>query len=328
MKLRVLLSVFSALTVLSVSTGCIISHCTTPADGSSPTAAVRPGLEEELKKDVRYLSRDCRPRPAGYEKNQAKAVAHIARSLAASGAAVTYQPFTADKRTFVNVSAVFPGKSAKRVIVGAHYDTCGDTPGADDNASGVAGLLALGRMLKGITPYYTIELMAYANEEPPYFGTEQMGSAKHARKLYTEQIGVKAMICLEMIGYFSDKENSQSYPAPGMGTLYPDKGDFIAIVGNWGSVKLARTVQKDMRPFLPTVRLNLPEIKGMCMDFSDHRNFWAKDLPAVMITDTSFFRNPNYHQAGDLPETLDYNRMAQVVRGVHQTVLHLAQDGK
>lgn len=328
MKLRVYLSLFSALAILTVSTGCIISHCTTPAASGAPAVAVRPGLEQELKKDVRYLAKDCHPRPAGYEKNQARAVQYIARSLADSGATVTYQPFTADKRTFVNVSAVFPGKSAKRIIVGAHYDTCGDTPGADDNASGVAGLLALGRMLKGVSPHCTIELIAYANEEPPYFGTEQMGSAQHARKLYTEQIGVKAMICLEMIGYFSDKENSQSYPAAGMGALYPDKGDFIAIVGNWDSVRLARTIQKNMQAFLPTVRLNLPEIKGMCMDFSDHRNFWAKDLPAVMITDTSFFRNPNYHQPGDLPETLDYARMAQVVRGVHQAVLHLAQDGK
>lgn len=189
----------------------------------------------------------------------------------------------------------------------------------------MAGLLALGRMLKGVSPHYTIELIAYANEEPPYFATEQMGSAQHAQKLYTEQVGVKAMICLEMIGYFSDTENSQSYPAAGMGALYPDKGNFIAIVGNWDSVRLARTIQKSMQSFLPTVRLNLPEIKGMCMDFSDHRNFWAKDLPAVMITDTSFFRNPNYHQAGDLPETLDYARMAQVVRGVHQAVLQLAQ---
>lgn len=328
MKLRFYLSLCSALAVLTVSTGCIISHCTTPADGGAPAAAVRPELEQELEKDVRHLSQDCHPRPAGNEKNQARAVRYIARSLAASGATVTYQPFTADKHAFVNVSAVFPGKSAKRVIVGAHYDTCGDTPGADDNASGVAGLLALGRMLKGISPHCTIELIAYANEEPPYFGTEQMGSAQHAQKLYMEQIGVKAMLCLEMIGYFSDRENSQSYPAAGMGALYPDKGNFIAIVGNWNSVKLARTVQKSMQPFLPTVRLNLPEIKGMCMNFSDHRNFWAKNLPAVMITDTSFFRNPNYHQRGDLPETLDYRRMAQVVRGVHQAVLHLATDGK
>lgn len=177
MKCRVFLSLLSAALILSISTGCIISHCTTPGDGTAPASAVRPGLEGELKKDVRYLAKTCHPRPAGYEKNQAKAVEYIARSLADTGAKVTCQPFTADKRTFVNVSAVFPGKSAKRVIVGAHYDTCGDTPGADDNASGVAGLLALGRMLKGISPQYTIELIAYANEEPPYFATEHMGSA-------------------------------------------------------------------------------------------------------------------------------------------------------
>jgi len=323
-NLRFYFSLFSILAVLTLSSGCIISHCTTPADAGVPVAAVRPGLEQELKKDVRFLAKDCRPRSAGHEKKQARAVKYIARALSESGATVTYQPFTANKRTFVNISAVFPGKSARRVIVGAHYDTFGDTPGADDNASGIAGLLALGRMLKGISPINTIELIAYANEEPPYFGTGQMGSAQHAQKLYTEQIGVKAMICLEMIGYFSDKKNSQSYPAAGMGALYPDKGDFIAVVGNWDSIGLARTIQTAMTPFLPTVRLNLPEIKGMCMDFSDHRNFWAKDLPAVMITDTSFFRNPNYHQAGDLPETLDYRRMAQVIRGVHQAVLQLA----
>lgn len=328
MKLRVYLSLFSAIFIFAVSTGCIISHSTALGDGAMAGSTVRPGLARELEKDVRYLAKDCYPRPVGYEKNQARAVAYIARSLADTGAQVTRQPFTADRKTFVNISAVFPGKSARRVIVGAHYDACGDTPGADDNASGVAGLLALGRMLKGISPHNTIELIAYANEEPPYFGTEHMGSAQHAQKLYTEQIGVKAMICLEMIGYFSDKENSQTYPASGMGAIYPDKGDFIAIVGNWDSVKLARDIQKSMRPFLPTVRLNLPQVKGMCLDFSDHRNFWAKDMAAVMVTDTSFFRNPNYHQRSDLPETLDYRRMAQVVRGVHQAVLHLAADEK
>ncbi|WP_330935414.1 M28 family peptidase [Akkermansia sp. RCC_12PD] len=152
MKFRIFPSLLSAALILSISTGCIISHCTTPGDETAPASTVRPGLERELKKDVRYLAKTCHPRPAGYEKNQAKAVEYIARSLADSGAKVTYQPFSADKRPFVNVSAVFPGKSAKRVIVGAHYDTCGDTPGADDNASGVAGLLALGRMLKGISP--------------------------------------------------------------------------------------------------------------------------------------------------------------------------------
>lgn len=326
MKRRVLLCLFASAAILLITTGCIMSRCTTPAGGSAPIAATHPGMEQELKKDVRFLAGDCHPRPAGYMKNQAKAVAYIAAELAKTGVKVTSQPFTADKRTFVNVSAVFPGTSAKRVIIGAHYDTCGDTPGADDNASGVAGLLALGRMLKGIKPYYTIELIAYANEEPPYFATEDMGSARHAGMLYTEQIGVKAMICLEMIGYFSDKENSQRYPAPGMSALYPDKGNYIAIVGNWDSVGLARTLQNSLKQQLPTVRLNMPQIKGMCMDFSDHRNFWSRDMPAVMITDTSFFRNPNYHEHSDTPETLDYARMARVVTGVCQAVRKLAQE--
>lgn len=312
---------------LTIFTGCILSHCTTNPDGSkAPTARITPGLADELKQDVVYLAKHCHPRPAGYQKNQAKAVDYIAKTLSSTGAKVTLQPFTADKKQFVNVSGVFPGKSAKRIIIGAHYDTCGDTPGADDNASGVAGLLALGRMLKGIVPYYTIELIAYANEEPPYFNTPHMGSAQHAQKLYTEQIGVKAMICLEMIGYFSDKEKSQSYPAPGMSAIYPDKGNFIAVVGNLDSINLAKALQKNLKPFIATVRLNLPQIKGMNMDFSDHRNFWAKNWPAVMITDTSFFRNPHYHSRSDQPETLDYQRMAQVIQGIHEAVLHLSMN--
>ncbi len=224
---------------------------------------------------------------------------------------------------YENVCVLFPGLRAERVVVGAHYDSCGDTPGADDNASAVAGLLELARMLKGCRPDCTVELVFYANEEPPFYGTEHMGSVHHARFLSAGNVPVRAMVCLEMIGFFSDEADSQSYPAPGMGLFYPDRGDFIAIVGNWGSVGLARDVQRQLEKHLPTVRLNLPNV-GLCLDFSDHRSYWAEGMPAVMVTDTAFFRNRSYHQAGDTADALDYRRMARVVRGVYEAVAGLS----
>lgn len=219
---------------------------------------------------------------------------------------------------------VIPGREEGRIIIGAHYDACGDTPGADDNASGVAGLIETARLLKGIQPQYTIELVAYANEEPPYFKTVHMGSAHHARLMAESKTKVHGMLCLEMIGYYSDQEKSQNYPSSSLSWIYPDKGNFIAVLGNWGSVSLARTVQKALEGHMPTVRLNAPELTG-AFSLSDHINYWQYGMPAVMITDTAFYRNANYHQSTDTPDTLDYERMARVVQGVASAVRQLCR---
>ncbi len=325
MKLNALFFSCLALIFICSLSSCIITDSTVPPH---PQIAPRvpAGLAAQLKRDVSYLSVDCAPRSASHPKNQAKTVRYIADAFSKTGAEVKLIPFTAAKKTFVNVSAIFPGKTDKRIIVGAHYDTCGDTPGADDNAGAVAGLLALANMLKGSRHDCAIELIAYANEEPPFFRTGDMGSARHAKAIIADKIDVKAMLCLEMIGYFSDEEGSQSYPIPGMELFFPDKGNFIAIIGNWDSITPARHIQRSMKPYIPTVRLNMPAIGDSGLDFSDHRNFWAAGLPAVMITDTSFYRNPNYHEPTDTPNTLDYARMAKTVAGIYQAVISLAKD--
>lgn len=298
---------------------CSLIHCTSPSEIGELSAEekARAGL---LERDVRFLSVDCHPRSDDFPENQNKVIRYLEKELRLNAPDVSCQKFEVDERIYKNVRAVFPGRKSERVIVGAHYDSCGMTPGADDNASGVAGVLELARMLKNCQQKYTVELVLYANEEPPHYGTEDMGSYRHVQLLKQEGQAVKAMICLEMIGYFSDETDSQDYPLYGMGLMFPDQGNFITLAGNSNSIGLAKILQHNLKPLIPTLRLNLPNIPGMCMDFSDHRNFWAAGIPAVMVTDSSFFRNKNYHEEGDLPESLDYVKMEKVVQGVYRAV--------
>jgi hypothetical protein len=165
-----------------------------------------------------------------------------------------------------------------------------------------------------------VVLAAYANEEPPSFGTERMGSAVHARALADRGVRVRIMISLEMIGAFSDARGSQAYPAV-VGWFHPSTGNFVAVVGKWGQGGAVRDVAAGMRAGspLPLETLTAPTVfPGV--DFSDHRSFWANGYDAVMVTDTAFFRNPRYHTPTDRPDTLDYARMAEVVKGVHCAV--------
>ncbi len=279
-------------------------------------------MESRLHATVRFLAKDCFPR--NRRDTLDKAASYIERELQQYVPVVERQPFIVDGTTFENVSALFPGKSAERIVIGAHYDACGFTPGADDNASGTAGLLELARLLKACSPEYTIELIAYANEEPPYFATGDMGSARHVKRLQEQGIQVKGMICLEMIGYFNDEKGSQNYPGAALKILLPSTGNFIGIVGNTGSFSLARLLQRHMKSYIPTSRVNMPVFNGQGLDFSDHRNFWAADIPAVMLTDTAFFRNKHYHEATDTPDTLDYKRMAACILGLHAAIQEYA----
>jgi Zn-dependent M28 family amino/carboxypeptidase len=213
-----------------------------------------------------------------------------------------------------------------RIVVGAHYDTAGPHPGADDNASGVAGLLELARLLDGADLARPVELVGYPLEEPPYFSTSKMGSAVHARSLREQGVAVRAMLSLEMIGYFTDEPNSQALPLSLLRPFYPSEGNFIAVVGRWGwgQRRLVRTVRDGMQDAtpLPVHSINAPRlVPGVA--FSDHRNYWQAGYDAVMITDTAFYRNPHYHAPSDTPETLDYGRMAQVVDGVRGAIATL-----
>ena len=195
------------------------------------------------------------------------------------------------------------------IVVGAHYDTVPGSPGADDNASGVAVLIELAAMLR----HRSIRFVAFANEEAPYFLGPEMGSFVYARE---RGAGVKAMFSLEMLGYYRDAPGSQTYPAP-LGLFYPDRADFIAFVGDLGALGLVR---KSIGAFrrnakFPSEGLAAPSIiPGV--SWSDHWSFRKHGYPAVMVTDTAFYRYPHYHLPSDTPEKLDYERMARVTLGL------------
>ncbi|HEX9052032.1 MAG TPA: M28 family peptidase [Anaeromyxobacter sp.] len=269
-----------------------------------------------LRSDVEALVTGFGARDFDHPENLERAAAFVADALRTTGAKVTEQTYRAADRTYRNVLAELGPDTPERIVVGAHYDTAGDQPGADDDASGVAGLLALARLLRASPPPLKIVLAAYVNEEPPSFGTERMGSAVHARALANRGVRVRLMISLEMIGTFSDAKGSQAYPAV-LGWFHPSTGNFVAVVGKWGQGGAVRGVAAGMRAGspLPVETLSAPTfLPGV--DFSDHRSFWGNGYEAVMVTDTAFFRNPRYHTAEDRPDTLDYARMAEVVKGV------------
>lgn len=278
-----------------------------------------------LEAHVRALAEDFVPRDENHPENLDRAAAYIGREFERAGGAVEDQIFEIRGVPYRNVIAQFGPDTRERIVVGAHYDAAGPYPGADDNASGVAGLIELGSLLgKGSLPLW-VDLVAYTLEEPPYFASPAMGSAIHAASLKKEGVKVRAMIALEMIGYFTDEPGSQELPAPLLKLFYPSTGNFIAVVGKLGHGGLVRRIRKAMRGAspLPVESINAPtSLPGV--ELSDHRNYWAAGYPAVMITDTAFFRNPNYHMPSDTPETLDYRRMGMVVEGVYGAVKALA----
>jgi len=305
----------------------------------SPDASKPPEVSpERLQAHVKHLSVDLYPRSFERLKNIRLAAEYIKQEFAAAGAAVTEQGVIAEETRYANVIAHFGPRDGPVLVIGAHYDSHGDpgagsayplgyapethTPGADDNASGVAGLLELARLLQRNPPSRPVELVAYTLEEPPHFATEDMGSVWHARSLVEAKREVRLMLSLEMIGYFSDTPNSQSIPF-GLGILYPDQGNFIGLVGGFGDVRATRRAKSLMSGAtnLPVRSINAPAfIPGM--DFSDHRSYAASGFPALMVTDTAFYRNRNYHEAGDTYEKLDYQRMAKVVQAVYAIAQH------
>ncbi|MCW5655645.1 M28 family peptidase [Hydrogenophaga sp.] len=299
--------------VATVVTGMLLQPFVIPIASTPPAVDAR-----QLEQHVRYLSQDLHPRNHEHHENLERAAAYIQRALEAFGADVSIQEVVVEGTRYRNVIAKFGSPTGPVRVIGAHYDSHGDTPGADDNASGVAGLLELARLLGRSPPPRAIELVAYTLEEPPHFRTEHMGSAWHARSMSAAHRDVELMLSLEMIGYFSDEPGSQRYPFPALASLYPDRGNFIALVGRLDDFGQMRKVKAAMAgaTTLPVRSINAPAtLRGV--DFSDHLNYWNEGMPAIMVTDTAFMRNRNYHQPQDTFERLDYERMAKVVQGVY-----------
>lgn len=293
--------------------------------GSQP-GSVRTVDPARLEAHVRKLSVELSPRDVGHLENLDRTAAYIADQLKQTGATVSEQPYRVENDSYRNVMAEFGPDTSERIVVGAHYDSAGALPGADDNASGVAGLLELARLFASQPPQLRVELVAFSTEEPPYFRTTGMGSSVHAISLRNRQVKVRAMLSLEMIGYFSDAHGSQHFPVGLLGAFYPSTGNFIAVVGRVSDGLLVRRVKKAMSNAAPLAvhSINAPSfIPGV--DFSDQLNYWEAGYGAVMITDTAFYRNRNYHTAHDTAEKLDYKRMAMVVEGVHAAVMELSR---
>lgn len=211
------------------------------------------------------------------------------------------------------------------IVVGAHYDTAWMTPGADDNASGVAALLEIARMLNNKAQARSIRFVAFVNEEWPFFGGEEMGSRYHAKRARESNENIIGMFSLEMLGYYSDEPKSQYLPRP-IRPFYPRTGDFIAFVSNVFSRSLLVNAIAEFREnsMFPSQGLAAPQWLVRAVRRSDNSSFWAYAYPAVMITDTANFRNWAYHNAADKHDTLDYDRMARVVNGVTVMLERLA----
>ena len=276
-----------------------------------------------LAADVARLVR-LAPRDAAHPKNLDRAADELSRSLREAGASVTELPYEVSGHRYRNVIGSFGPEAGRRVIVGAHYDAYMEFPGADDNASGVAGVLELARLLGTARLRGRIDLALWPLEEPPHFGSDAMGSFVHARSLADAGVPVLAMLSLEMIGCFRDEPGSQQLPVSLLKLVYPTTGNFIAVVGRPSEIGLVRRVKGSMRSAsdLPVRSMNAPQ--GFpAIDLSDHLSFWRAGYPAVLVTDTAFYRNPRYHTSADTPDTLDAARMAKVVDGVLLAVLDL-----
>jgi Zn-dependent M28 family amino/carboxypeptidase len=279
-----------------------------------------------LEAHVRAMAETFHPRDYAHTDNLDRAAAYIREEFQQAGGQVFDQAYQVEGATYRNAVAWFGPDTRERLVIGAHYDAVPNSPGADDNASGVAGLIELAHLLGKADLPMRVELVGFTLEET-YFATPFMGSAVHARTLKEQDIPVRAMMSLEMIGYFRDDPDSQSYPLDELKHLYPSVGNFIAVVGRLGEEGLVREIKTAMQAAspLPVYSINAPPtLRGV--SFSDHKNYWAEEYPAVMVTNTAFFRNPHYHTPQDTPDRLDYVRMAQVVKGVFNAVLQLAEE--
>jgi Zn-dependent M28 family amino/carboxypeptidase len=279
-------------------------------------------IESALRLHVDRLAGLIGPRIYDIPKSIEAAMGYIRGQWASMQHEIVEEPFDALGLTAKNLIVERQGssKASEIILLGAHYDTVPSTPGADDNASAVAVLLEVSRLLKDHTGKRTARYVAFACEEPPYFNLDSMGSQHHARQARKRGENIIGMLCLEMVGYFSDEPGSQQIPRTipkAVRWLFPKRGNFLAAVGNLASWKLAYRFRFGFKrgTRLRLFSICLPEKVGE-IRLSDNSSFWDQGYPALMLTDTSFLRNPHYHQPTDTPDTLDYARMTEVTLGV------------
>jgi Zn-dependent M28 family amino/carboxypeptidase len=297
--------------------------------GSSAPGSLPPlsdgeaSLASRLHRDVQALAVEIGERNIPDNPEHLDAAAdYIERELQAAGYTARSQPFRAAGNACRNIEAELRGTALpdEIVVVGAHYDTVPGSPGADDNASGVAALLALARGLAHSPGSRTLRFLAFANEEPPWFWRPEMGSLVYAKQCRARHDRIVAMLSLESVGFYSDTPRSQTYPA-WLGLLYSSTGNFVAFIGNVSSRPLVHRAITAFRATsaLPSIGAAAPNsIPGV--GWSDHWSFWQAGYPGIEVTDTALYRNPYYHTSADTPDRLDYPRMARLSVAMQKVV--------
>lgn len=281
------------------------------------------GKTQLLKEIVKELSEVSPPRNYSHIASLNKCADYIKTKFESYGLNTKYQSYKVDNNEYKNVSAFLGDMSRPRIIVGAHYDVAGEFPGADDNASGVAVMIEVAKRLsKESLKNISVEFVAYTLEEPPYFRTENMGSNIHAQSVIDENVKVWGLVNLEMVGFYTDETDSQDYPVPGMGLIYPNKGNFIAVVGNSDNSEMVELVSGSIKrnSKIRTISLAAPSaLPGI--DFSDHLNYWSRGMPAIMLTDTAFYRNKAYHTENDTMDRLNFSKMQELAEAVAKGII-------
>ena len=275
-----------------------------------------------LRRHLVALTTTPEPRNYQHPASLNQAADYIRRALQTAGARLTEQPYEVRGTTYRNVIGSFGPQTGPRLIVGAHYDVCGEQPGADDNGTGVAALLELARLLSGQKLSCRIDLVAYTLEEPPFFRTPSMGSYVHAKSLHDEQIAVKGMVALEMLGYYDDRKSSQEYPFGPLKWIYGSRGNYVTVAQKFGNGRFGRRFARRYKTAaaLPVRRFKAPAwLPGI--DFSDHLNYWQFGYSAVLLTDTAFYRNKHYHEPTDTLDRLELRRLSLAVDALLAAVL-------
>ncbi len=294
--------------------------------GPAPAQLPDDVLVRRLQVHVRELAGEIGERNFDHPDGIEASARYIEAEFRDSGCALTTQDFEVWERSFRNIECTLSGTRSPEeiLIIGAHYDSVSGSPGANDNASGVAVLIELARVAGRSRHDRTVRFVGFANEEPPFFQTPRMGSLIYADRSIEREEHIAGMISIETVGYFDEARASQTYPPP-LGWFYPSRGNFVAFVANpWSRALVRRSIGafRDSGAAVPSEGIASPGfVPGVA--WSDHWSFWIHEIPAIMITDTALYRYEHYHTADDTPDKLDYGLMAEVTRGLEAVVVEL-----
>lgn len=331
--------------VLTAAIGGIAAFWSLPAysGGVEPLSEAQKNLVGNLRGHVKVLSSDIGARSLTKKPgNLERAAIYIEETFSSAGFKPTRQTFgvsgyfndglwgaTHATQSTANIIVELPGssKASEIVVIGAHYDSVQDCPGANDNGSGVAAMLEIAKALSKEKFARTIRFVAFTNEEPPFFRSDDMGSYRYAQSCKGRNDNIVSMMSIETIGYYSDKPNSQKFPVAALAALYPKTGNFLTFVGKLESrdllTKYANSFIQAVK--FPTQTLAAPaDLTGV--DFSDQLSFWRVGYPGIMVTDTAPYRYPHYHTNDDTADKINYDCLARVTDGLMKVVRDMASE--